>query len=378
MTLEEKYADQMRQIFPTKIDLPMFTLKTQIEEQINLAPDFQRRERWNDERRSRFIESIIMNVPIPPVFLGEEDYGRYVVLDGRQRLTAAYDFLSDRLRLKGLKVWKELNGNNYSDLKRKGLERTIERRFLPAVLLTRESSPEVKYDVFDRLNTGGVVANPMEVRNAIYRGPFSKLLHALSADADFRALWGIPEDRTELEKNTLFREMHDLELVLRFFALMPGTLGGLRFKDRLSETMLEKNREYEERPKAAADDKERFLRAIGKAKVILGAEAFRRREKSGELGSRSVPFADAILQAMGDIQEPVESALVPKIRAALTGLWSNETFLAAVSTGTNGESAIRVRISLARRAVGEALGRVVDDASGGQTGLTIPKRRRKT
>src|SRR5713101_16550 len=103
--LEKKYSEQMRQIVSQKIDLPISTLPEMIKEQINLNPDFQRRDRWDEEKQSRFIESIIMNVPIPPVFLGEDEYGSYVVLDGRQRLTAIYEFLKNHYSLKGLEVW---------------------------------------------------------------------------------------------------------------------------------------------------------------------------------------------------------------------------------------------------------------------------------
>jgi hypothetical protein len=122
--------------------------------QIDLSPEFQRRGRWDMDRRSRFIESIIMNVPIPPVFLGEDEYGKYVVLDGRQRLTAVHDFLRDIYALKGLEVWPELNGLRYDDLQKRKLAPTITRRFIPAVVILKESSSGVKYDVFDRLNTG--------------------------------------------------------------------------------------------------------------------------------------------------------------------------------------------------------------------------------
>ncbi len=86
--LEKKYQAQMRQIVTQKIDLPVSALLTMLKEQIKLNPDFQRRDRWNDLQQSRLIESLVINVPIPPVFLGEDDYGHYVVLDGRQRLTA--------------------------------------------------------------------------------------------------------------------------------------------------------------------------------------------------------------------------------------------------------------------------------------------------
>jgi uncharacterized protein with ParB-like and HNH nuclease domain len=121
--LETKYRDQMRQIVTQKLDLPISTLSEMIDEQINLSPDFQRRDIWNLEKRSRFIESIIMNVPIPPVFLGEDEYGSYVVLDGRQRLTAIYEFLKNHYSLKGLEVWNDLNALSYHDLEKKKLDK---------------------------------------------------------------------------------------------------------------------------------------------------------------------------------------------------------------------------------------------------------------
>lgn len=79
--LEQKYKEQMRQIVSQKIELPISALKRMIEAQIKLNPEFQRRDRWNVDKQSRFIESIIMNVPVPPVFLGEDKYGDYTVLD---------------------------------------------------------------------------------------------------------------------------------------------------------------------------------------------------------------------------------------------------------------------------------------------------------
>lgn len=352
VSLETKYASQMRQIFPTRLDLPLLTLKIQIDQQINLKPEFQRRQRWNKERRSRLIESIIMNVPIPPVFLGEEEYGKFVVLDGRQRLTAAYDFLTDRLRLEGLEVWAELNGKTYSDLKASGLAATIERRVLPAILLTRESSPEVKYEVFERLNTGGVVAKPMEVRNAIYHGLFNKQLHGLSALPVFRDLWGIPDstDPAILEENGIYAEMADLELVLRFFALQGATLAGERFKDRLSTYMKERNEAYAKDFSLAARDASLFERAVSNAFQVFGQDAFR---KPIDDGRRSAPYADAILYALSYVDLEVASdTILQRIKRALQDLYRTDTaYQAAILTGTNGESAIHTRLSKARSAV---------------------------
>ncbi|MCP3167407.1 DUF262 domain-containing protein [Myxococcus qinghaiensis] len=358
-SLEEKYSQQMRQIFPTKIDLPWLTLKTQIDEQINLRPDFQRRDRWNNEKRSRFIESVIMNVPVPPVFLGEEEYGKYVVLDGRQRLTAAYKFLSNELRVEGLKIWTELNGLTYADIKKKGFAATVERRFLPAILLTHESSPEVKYEVFDRLNTGGVIAEQMEVRNAIFPGPFNVMLHELSRDHTFRQLWGIPnsDDPVALEKNVLYREMGDLELVLRFFSLREGTLKSMRFKDRLSDVMSEQNTAFRKDSSLQAREAAVFRQAITNCAKVFGDDAFKLKKDPSKKANRSAPYADAVMQALAD--RPT-AALTPdvarRIRSAFEKLcMKNQEFRRAVEKGTNGETAINDRISLARAAVDEAL-----------------------
>jgi Protein of unknown function DUF262 len=117
--LSKKYEELTRQIFPQKIELPVSTLGIMAREQIDLSPAFQRRDVWPQDKQSRFVESVIMNVPVPPVFMGEDTYGKYVVLDGRQRLNAILKFMNNEFELKGLKVWKELNGDRFSVLKEK-------------------------------------------------------------------------------------------------------------------------------------------------------------------------------------------------------------------------------------------------------------------
>ena len=253
--LEQKYSKEMRQIVSQKIDLPISTLPEMIKEQIDLNPDFQRRDRWDVEKQSRFIESIIMNVPIPPVFLGEDEYGKYVVLDGRQRLTAIKDFLGNIFKLAGLKVWEDLNGQNYNDLQKKKLAAAITRRFVPAVVILKESSSQVKYDVFDRLNTGGVIAEPMEIRNAVFQGGFNKLIRELAEVPEFRRLWDIPSEPGDLEKNRLYRTMSDVELVLRFFALSEYDRMDMKFKDYLGDYMERRNKEYAKDPAVAHADR---------------------------------------------------------------------------------------------------------------------------
>jgi hypothetical protein len=345
--LEEKYRLQMRQIISQKIELPISTLPDMIEKQINLSPDFQRRDRWSVEKQSRFIESIIMNVPIPPVFLGEDDYGNYVVLDGRQRLTAVNDFLRNVYSLKDLKVWEELNGSRFLDLQKRRLDRTITRRFVPAVVVLKESSPEVKYDVFDRLNTGGVVANEMEIRNAVYQGQFNRLIHALSDERRFRELWGIPTDDALRDSDPDYRKMKDVELVLRFFALADPDKMEIKFKDHLGTFMGVRNKAYETNPALKASDEAAFRRAIETCWKVFGAKAFQRGK-----GPKSAPLADAMMSSLSLLSpERVEPQLAESLRTELQRLLSDPEFDKAISSGTNGKGAIRTRIEMAKALV---------------------------
>ncbi len=350
--LEKKYSQQMRQIISQKIDLPISTLPEMIKDQINLNPEFQRRDRWDVEKQSRFIESIIMNVPIPPVFLGEDQYGSYVVLDGRQRLTAIDDFLKNAFKLKALQVWEDLNGQNYLELQKRKLDRAITRRFVPAVVILKESSPQVKYDVFDRLNTGGVIAEPMEIRNAVFQGPFNKVIRDLAESPGFRRLWDIPSDQQALEQNALYRKMNDIELVLRFFALWHYERMDMKFKDYLGDFMDARNKEYVADPSLAASDKLSFEHAVTNCWMVFGDSVFRKEANA----KKSAPLADAVMVALSDHSPEVVGPKAALVRTAIQSLLSqNQGFQKAFGTGTNGKGAIRTRITLAREVVTKAL-----------------------
>lgn len=350
-SFEQKYKLQMRQIVTQRLDLPISTLPSMLSEQIKINPEFQRRDRWDPARQSRLIESLLMNVPIPPVFLGEDEYGFYVVLDGRQRLTAVKKFLNNTLRLEGLSVWDDLNGLVFEDLVKRGLDKHLTRRFISAIAILKESSSVVKYDVFDRLNTGGVKANEMEVRNAIFQGPFTEQLHVLSRNAAFCDLWEIPQDAIAAELNPIFQKMHDLSIVLRFFALSnPDEMDG-PFREYLGEYMKTRNDLYAQEPQTIEYDRNRFKRATANAWKIFGTDAFRKNTEK-KTGPRSIPLAEAVLIALSDVPpDVVTNEIGLKIRNGFNGLYSDKAFSKAISSGTNGKGAIQKRISMAREMV---------------------------
>jgi hypothetical protein len=357
-SIGEKYDKQMRQLVTQRLDIPLTSLANMIEtKQIDVSPKFQRRGRWNDKQRSRFVESIIMNVPIPPVFLGEDEYGKYVVLDGRQRITALYEFIRGHYPLEGLEVWEELNGEKFDDIEE--VQAFIYRRFLPAIAILNESSKVIKYDVFDRLNTGGVVLTPMELRNALHRGNFTRNLHRLSRNSTFRKLWGIPEGKQERKKNSIFRKMLDLEFVLRFFSLerYEDFTDRAKFNGFLSKVMIQKNAEYAVDASQREVDKEAFSRAVECAHLVLGDDAFRKPANSTRRSPRSAPFADAVMHAFAYVDPTkVNKTLASAAKKAIYDQFQKADYAAATGSGTNGRSAIKLRLERTARAVRDALG----------------------
>lgn len=345
---EKKYKAQMRQIVTQKIDLPISTLPAMLQDQIKINPEFQRRDRWDEERQSRLIESLLMNVPIPPIFLGEDEYGYYVVLDGRQRLTAIQSFLSNTLELKGLAVWDDLNGHRFNDLVKRGLDKHLTRRFLSAIALLKESSPAIKYDVFDRLNTGGVKANEMEVRNAVFRGKFTDALHSLSRLPAFCQAWEIPIDHVEAQTNPLYQKMIDLSIVLRFFALSDPEKMDTTFKDYLGEFMEKRNKLYEADANIAQEDAARFERAVVNSLTVFGVNSFRNPAKQFK-GPPSLPIAEAIMIGLADYEpSAIDQKISQRIKEGFTELCNNTDFLKSISSGTNGKGAIKTRINMTK------------------------------
>lgn len=234
--INDKYSKGDVRIVTEQARYPLSSITTMLSSgDYMLNPEFQRRHRWTREQKSRLIESFIMNVPIPPVFLYEDRYGHYEVMDGLQRLTAINEFYENKYELVGLQEWPELNGKNYNLLPLQ-VKKGIDRRYLSSIILLQETAKneydakKLKQLVFDRINSGGVKLEPQESRNAIYNGPFNLKCIELSENNNFRATWNMPikphdptvEEQEQYERtlmaNPLFVEMKDVELVLRFFA----------------------------------------------------------------------------------------------------------------------------------------------------------------
>jgi hypothetical protein len=270
------------------------------EKRYKLDPEYQRRHRWNKQRKSRLIESFLMNIPVPPVFLYERDLARFEVMDGRQRLTALAEFYENKFALEGLEYWQDLDGRTYGQLPSK-VRDGIDRRYISSIILLKETAVDevqasfLKKIVFERLNSGGVKLSAQETRNAVYGGPLNQLCIRLSSNEQFRRMWGIPNlveeaqaDEDELEDaaddaepNTatragerMFGQMEDVELVLRFFAyrhIQRSKAGLNKINDFLDNFLREGNRFPTD---VLAAYEEAFVQTIDFLFECLGADAF--------------------------------------------------------------------------------------------------------
>lgn len=186
-------------------------------------PNFQRNYVWPKALQSRLIESILLNVPIPPCFLSQNDDFELDVIDGQQRLFSIYRFVSNQYALSDLKVLSELNGSRFFELPPR-MQRQIRTHTLRCVVITNESHPEIKFDVFERLNTNTVPLNAQELRNCVYRGALNELLHQIVAEKS----WLMIFNRKNVDKR-----MRDEELALRFFAFWTKGLQTYRTPQKL-------------------------------------------------------------------------------------------------------------------------------------------------
>lgn len=340
----KKYQGAQKRLVSQKMDLYIPSLKDMIDNQvIDLDPTFQRRDRWNTKQQSKLIESIIMAVPIPPIFLAEEEYNTYSVMDGKQRLTAIYMYLTDKYALTGLKFWEELNNKKFSDLN-KIVRNGIDRRAISAVVLLNESDLEIKFDVFERINTGGQNLTPQEVRNCIYRGRFNDLLIELSSYQNFKSCLGLPDPLEKLKKVRIYQRMDDVQLVLRFFLLQNYE----EINDNLKTVM---NNYMEKRKQDLVDQKELqiyrtlFTETVDKVYSVYEHKAFRTWDISKkEWGRISAPFYDAIMYGFSKVSRDSIQGNEERIINGTKLLFEDTDFVESIRKGTNGFEANRIRI----------------------------------
>lgn len=224
-TLNEQLMEQKMKVDFNSYDLSIKEIISMINDGIvNIAPDYQRKFRWDAERQSSLIESLFLGIPVPPIFMATNQDGSWELIDGVQRLSTILCFAGNEeerdkinalnkqpLKLSGLKKLSHFNNKAFTDL-----PQDIQLKFklvsLKITTLSDKSDSQVRFDLFERLNRGGIILSDQEIRSCVYRGGFNDFIKKLSKDENFINCVHI-SGRQETDGT---RE----ELVLRFFAYL--------------------------------------------------------------------------------------------------------------------------------------------------------------
>jgi hypothetical protein len=277
-----------REVFTTPSDPDVETLLKRIDEgSLTLRPKFQRGSVWDDERKSRLIESLLLNLPIPPVFFAEDEDGNRIVVDGQQRLISIDDFFHGRFALIGLQVLSDLNKRYWKDLPPR-LDRKILQRVIRTLVISHHTPSDIQFEIFERLNTGGVPLTEQEIRNATLSGSLNDLLDELARNNHFLMAIRRKEPDSRLRHH---------ELILRFFALhewLPNYETPL--KHYLTAFMRERRRSG----KLAIDRlRQVFLSSLDLSLLTFGNDVFRRVKIENDLVTG---FETVVNRAVFDVQ----------------------------------------------------------------------------
>lgn len=222
-------------------------------------PDYQRDFVYDDIKASKLVESALMGIPIPTIYLCEEHDGTFSVIDGQQRITSFVKFLRNEFKLKRLEELSNLNGKYFRDLD-KTTQRILKSTSLSTIILTKESE-ELKYEIFARLNQGAIALTPQELRNCIYRGTFNDFLEDIAKNNKYLSSLFIMENKRKKYQ----------EIILRFFALKDFNNYSSSIGKTMNRYMVEHRYDNE---KSIDNARKLFNGTIDMIKQILGTSAF--------------------------------------------------------------------------------------------------------
>ena len=223
--LQTQLEEQRRKVDFDTFDVVLSQLLSMlVDKSLDIAPVYQRQFRWDDVRCSQLIESILLGIPVPSLFMATNPDGTWELVDGVQRISTIVKYageqklrdqlgLNGRLRLTGLEKLTHFNGLFFAELPQP-IRLQFERRPVKVVTLSDKSDTIVRFDLFERLNRGGVILTDQEIRDCVYRGEFSDFIERMSHNEDFAAV--VRLTRKQQQDGTR------KECVLRFFAFLHG------------------------------------------------------------------------------------------------------------------------------------------------------------
>ena len=327
---------EQRKLHTETYDFTVDTIAERLKDETIFVPEYQRRYVWTDAQASRLIESLIIQCPIPVIYLNQESDERLAVIDGNQRLTSIRRYLNNEFPLKGLTAYPELEGNRFHTLDPR-FQRHVINRTLRCIVILKDTHPQVKFDVFERLNTGAVRLTPQELRHGLYYGDLVNLATKVANDTKFAALLDIKVDK----------RMKAEELVLRFWALSE------RFTEYRKPLAGFINKFAEAHRSLSADEKAKltqsFSSTLASVQHIFADLAFKIFDERRVVESRfNSALFDAQMLSIYQLRREgkLKNIPAPDAQDRLVKLIrKSDVFLKAISVATSDENQLKVRVN---------------------------------
>jgi hypothetical protein len=332
------------------IDLLIKRLKANPIE-IDLAPAFQRKsDLWDEQKQSQLIESLLIKFPLPAFYFDGSDNNKWLVVDGLQRLSSLRNFvILKKLKLRGLEFLNKLEGMGFDELPR-NLQRQIEEAQITAYIINPGTPDEVKFNIFKRINTGGLILNSQEIRHALNQGISATFIADLADLKEFKAV-----TENALSPN----RMMDREFVTRFIAfyLYPHT----EYVPDLDTYMNRAMSDIKKLSQVQRDEiKSNFISSMQLAKTIFNNWAFRKSDKYPE---KRKPINKALFEvwsvSLAKLNDTDRSKLTEKkevvFEESINLIKNDSNFFASITTSTGNKSSVNYRYTKIESIIQETL-----------------------
>lgn len=321
------------------------------ENEIDLAPDFQRNMNlWDDEKQSRLIESLLIKFPLPAFYFDGSDDNKWLVVDGLQRLSAIKNFVVDQtLRLTGLEFLEKLNGHTFAELPRT-FQRQIEEAEIISYVINPGTPEDVKFNIFKRINTGGLVLEPQEIRHALNQGIPARFVAELAQLDEFKRATGYVISS---------KRMLDREFVTRFISFYINDPND--YKPDLDTFMTKSMGQIKHLSEKERDEiKRNFSEAMKCVMAIFGKWAFRKvydiTEKRRPINKALFEVWSVMLARLNDSQRHAiinNKELVFERFIILMNM--DNFFVSSITSSTGDKSRIKYRFSEIENLLKESL-----------------------
>lgn len=307
-----------------------------------MDPEFQRNLVWKPEQKSLFIESVLLNIPLPPLYVNQSKEGKYFIVDGLQRTTTLKQFVNNEFTLKGLRVLIELNDKKFSDLNMIYQTKVEDKKLL--IYVIRSTVPiQMVYDIFHRINTGGTQLTRQEIRNCFYIGPATRLLKKLSERESFRQA---------IDNGISPKRMKDREAVLRFlaFRILDYKKDYKNDMDAfLGEAMTKMNKMSDDELNVRSDE---FDRVMKQTYAIFGDSNFRL-PTDRTRGRINIAILESVAYFFAEMSDEFLQENEEKVRNNFKELLANSEYINAIRFSTGDTRRVIRRFDLAQEILGK-------------------------